>query len=266
MLDNSAYSVGSVITLSESNEEDSLDSLKTHTFTVTGVVSTPRYISFQRGNTTIGDGSISLYAYVPGSTFDMDYYTEAAIAVTGAGRPPATRTNTTKWCRPWWTVWRTWRTNGPACGSRACWTRPIRSSRTPRTSWPSQEAEADEKLAEAKDKIDQANLDIADGEQKLKDGEQEIEDGQEELDSQRARFNREIKKAGQKLEDAEAEADAAGAELAAQEETLAASEAGLQSAKDQLDQSKAGLDQLLAGIARRGRGASRAGRRPPGPV
>ena len=249
MLDNSAYSVGSVITLSESNEEDSLDSLKTHTFTVTGVVSTPRYISFQRGNTTIGDGSISLYAYVPGSTFDMDYYTEAAIAVTGAREAASYSDEYDEMVQA--VVDRLEDVADERAGLRlqSVLDEANQELQDAKDELAEQEAEADEKLAEAKDKIDQANLDIADGEQKLKDGEQEIEDGQEELDSQRARFNREIKKAGQKLEDAEAEADAAGAELAAQEETLAASEAGLQSAKDQLDQSKAGLDQLLAGIA-----------------
>ena len=69
--------VGDTFTLSEKTGQDTLDGLKTHTYTVVGVVDSPMYISLTRGNTSIGNGSIDYFVLIPEVDFDMPVYTEA---------------------------------------------------------------------------------------------------------------------------------------------------------------------------------------------
>ena len=68
--------IGSQITVTDSNEEDTLEMFKTRTFTAVGIVRSPYYINFERGTTSIGDGKISAFLYVPDDAFDCDYLTE----------------------------------------------------------------------------------------------------------------------------------------------------------------------------------------------
>lgn len=75
--------LGKQIVLSASNEEDTMDSLMSHTFTVVGYVSTPLYMDMSRGNTTLGNGTLSAFLYLPESCFDMDYYSEIHVSVGG---------------------------------------------------------------------------------------------------------------------------------------------------------------------------------------
>ncbi len=53
-------------------------------FTITGIVMTPLYPSFERGNTTIGSGKLGTFIYVSDEVFNFDYYTEAYLTVAGA--------------------------------------------------------------------------------------------------------------------------------------------------------------------------------------
>lgn len=53
-------------------------------FKIVGIVRTPTYISFERGNTNIGSGKLGTFIYVSDEIFNFDYYTEAYISVAGA--------------------------------------------------------------------------------------------------------------------------------------------------------------------------------------
>lgn len=53
-------------------------------FEIVGIVRTPRYISFEHGNTNIGSGKLSTSIFIPEENFLFDYYTEACIKVAGA--------------------------------------------------------------------------------------------------------------------------------------------------------------------------------------
>jgi len=77
-------SVGDTIHL-ESGTEDSLsDTLAADTYTIVGFASSPVYISFTRGSTTIGNGDLSGYLFVRDSDFKTDYYSEIDYSVAGA--------------------------------------------------------------------------------------------------------------------------------------------------------------------------------------
>ena len=47
-------------------------------------MSSPNYISFQRGSTTIGNGSVAAFIVVPEDSFSLDVYTEIYAQVDGA--------------------------------------------------------------------------------------------------------------------------------------------------------------------------------------
>lgn len=72
--------IGDTITvLDESQTEDTLSHLRSRDFTIVGYVQTPQYISLERGNTTISDGTIDGYMFVTKDTFDYERFTEAYI-------------------------------------------------------------------------------------------------------------------------------------------------------------------------------------------
>lgn len=78
-----SFKIGSVITLG--GDTDSIDiSLKVKEFTVVGVVRSPYYISFERGNSLVGSGKIGTFIYIPDSAIANDYYSEIYVTVQGA--------------------------------------------------------------------------------------------------------------------------------------------------------------------------------------
>lgn len=76
--------LGTKITVAAANEEDVFDSLTNYTFTVVGYVSSPLYMDMSRGNTTLGNGSVASYIYLPKEAFSVDYYTEINITLPGS--------------------------------------------------------------------------------------------------------------------------------------------------------------------------------------
>lgn len=60
-LSKSTLKIGDRVTLSSGTDKPVTDSLKEDTFTIVGSVSSPCYIGFQRGSTTIGSGNISAF-------------------------------------------------------------------------------------------------------------------------------------------------------------------------------------------------------------
>lgn len=83
-LDASGYSIGDEITFSSGNKTELTDTLETDTYTIVGAVSSPCYISFHRGSTTIGTGSIDGFVCVRDECFKLDVYTELYATVEGA--------------------------------------------------------------------------------------------------------------------------------------------------------------------------------------
>lgn len=75
--------LGLQFTVSDSNNEDTLDSLSERTFTVVGYVNSPLYMDLSRGNTTLGSGSLDSFVYIPEEAFNVDYYTEIGVTIEG---------------------------------------------------------------------------------------------------------------------------------------------------------------------------------------
>lgn len=76
--------LGKKITLSNTNDEDSLEDLKLYQFTVVGYVSSPLYMDMNRGTTSVGSGSLESYVYIPQESVNADYYTEIHLTIPGS--------------------------------------------------------------------------------------------------------------------------------------------------------------------------------------
>lgn len=72
-------SIGEQIVLSDSNEKEDLDKFKIREYTIVGIVRSPLYIRYDRGTTSLGDGSLDGFVYLPDAAYDMDYDTEIYV-------------------------------------------------------------------------------------------------------------------------------------------------------------------------------------------
>ena len=75
--------LGTKVVLSSLNEEDDLEVAVYDTYTVVGYVSSPLYMDMNRGTTSVGNGSIANYFFVPKDGIDADYYAEIHVTMPG---------------------------------------------------------------------------------------------------------------------------------------------------------------------------------------
>ena len=72
--------IGTTVQFESPNTEDTLsESLENTEYKVVGIVDSPLYISFERGYTNVGSGSVYNYALINGSNFKIERYTEVYI-------------------------------------------------------------------------------------------------------------------------------------------------------------------------------------------
>lgn len=75
------YKLGDTITLSVSADEELSDYIKYDTFTIVGFAQSPQYVSFERGKSNIGNGSVSNFMFIPEQAFAYEVYTDVFIAL-----------------------------------------------------------------------------------------------------------------------------------------------------------------------------------------
>ena len=75
--------IGTTFTISGENEASTLECFAEHTYTVVGLINSPLYMDIFRGNTTLGSGSLTGFAYVMPEVFTQDYFTEINVTIVG---------------------------------------------------------------------------------------------------------------------------------------------------------------------------------------
>ena len=78
-----SYKIGNYIKLQEGSNAD-LSGLSVKEFEIVGIIRSPQYVSFERGNTLVGSGKIGTFIYIPENVFTNDYYSEIYVTVNGA--------------------------------------------------------------------------------------------------------------------------------------------------------------------------------------
>lgn len=84
MVASAGIQIGDILTFQSGTDSDLEDTLSVTEFEVVGTCSSPMYISFNRGSTNIGNGEISMFAYVTEESFSQEVYSQAYVTVLGA--------------------------------------------------------------------------------------------------------------------------------------------------------------------------------------
>ena len=71
--------LGTTLTLSDANDQDTLDAFSGRQFTIVGLAVSPLYLNYERGSTSLGNGTVSCFVYLPREAFSADYYTELYV-------------------------------------------------------------------------------------------------------------------------------------------------------------------------------------------
>ncbi len=81
---DSGYQLGDIIHITSGTDQELKETLNEDTFTIVGIGTTPYYLSFQRGSTSIGSGKLSSFIVVLPEVFSMKAYTCINVSVKGA--------------------------------------------------------------------------------------------------------------------------------------------------------------------------------------
>ncbi len=82
LVDSQVFSeddIGTTITISNSNDEDTLDTFAYTEYTIVGICRSPLYLDISRGTTSLGSGSITGFIIIPEEGFNSEYYTEVYV-------------------------------------------------------------------------------------------------------------------------------------------------------------------------------------------
>jgi len=255
-LKESSYEVGDQITFISGNEDELTDSLKQETFTIVGSGTMSYYISYTRGSSTVGNGSISGFAAVTSEAFTLEVYTEIYIAAEDAEKETAF---TSGYDDKIDIVI----DNVEAITDERCEIRRVdivdeaqQELNDARQEFEDEKAKADKEIAEAQEELDDAKRQINDAKAELTDGWKQLEDGQNELIKQENELNIKIEEYNdgvKAFQQGEAELEAAEKEYQEQSAgartQIAAAEKELQSVKDQLDALKVQYDAIMSNPA-----------------
>lgn len=242
LLDSALYgedSIGMQMTVTDNNDEDTLEMFENRTFTAVGIVRSPYYINFERGTTSIGEGKITAFFYVPREAFACDYLTEIYVT---AGQRYDVYTDEYEDYIDAITDEMEEKTEELALG------RYEKLVLEAQEKIDNAQAELDDKKAEAEQELNDARQEILDGEQELLDGEQEILDGEKEIADAKKEIadheqelldgEQELIDGEREIQDKEAEIQEADEELSYHEWEIFDSELNLAMAWDELDKAK----------------------------
>ena len=212
-LASGSLEIGDTITFSSGTDSEITDTLTTDTFTIVGAVSSPCYIGFERGSSTVGNGSVAGFVCVPEESFSLEVYTEIYAQVEGAKELTAFTDEY--------------------------------DSRIEEVLDSVEAIKEERQQARYQEVVDEANEALNDARQELADAEQELEDG-------RTQAEQELADARKQLEDAEKELEDGRTELESSKEQLEASKKEIQSSKQELEarqkELEDGTEQLNQGI------------------
>lgn len=248
--------IGSKLVLSENNTADDLDKFAYKEYTITGLVQSPCYIQFERGNTSIGNGRISGFAYILKDGFAVDYDTEIYIKfdedydIYSDEYDSYMDAKEADW---------------------EAYTKEQADIRYEKIVKDAQD-ELDEKKEELEEKRAEAEAELESAKQQLTDGETEISDGKNQIASAKTELSAkasELQSGKDALSSKAAELESASQQISGQESALAAKKAeyeqglnaylaakqqvtdqrnSLEAAKAQLTENTPGYEEMLAQI------------------
>ena len=207
-LGTSGYRIGDQITFTSGTDDAIRDSLAVDTFTIVGTVSSPCYIGFHRGSTTIGTGNIAGFISVPEESFAMDIYTEIYASVEGATDLLAFTDSYTDRVEEVKEQVEEIREEREEARYQEIIDEANEELDDAKKELEDGKKEAEKELGDAKKKLDDGRKQLNDGKKKISDSEAELEksradliSGQSEVDQNRAELNRQNALLNEKIEE-----------------------------------------------------------------
>ena len=229
------YKVGDKVALREDGDSTLL---VTAEYTVVGTGRSPLYISFNRGNTTLGTGEVNGFGYVLPEDFDQEIYTQIYVTVHGAkGLTSYTDGYENLIAK---IKGRVENIADDRCQIRLAAVKADAQEEIDdaQKKLDDGKKEADEKLADAKEELDKGEKDLEDGRQEYEDGKSQLEDAKTEL----ADGKKQLEDAKTELADGKTQLEDAKAQLADGKSQLESAKNQLSSSKSQLDTARSQLD------------------------
>ena len=229
------YKVGDKVALREDGDSPLL---VTTEYTVVGTGRSPLYISFNRGNTTLGTGEVNGFGYVLPEDFDQEIYTQIYVTVHGAK-------GLTSYTDGYENLIAKIKGRVENIADDRCQIRlaAVKADAQEEINDAQKKLddgkkEADEKLADAKEELDKGEKDLEDGRKEYEDGKSQLEDAKTEL----ADGKKQLEDAKTELADGKKQLEDAKAQLADGKSQLESAKNQLSSSKSQLDTARSQLD------------------------
>lgn len=229
------YKVGDKVALREDGDSTLL---VTAEYTVVGTGRSPLYISFNRGNTTLGTGEVNGFGYVLPEDFDQEIYTQIYVTVHGAK-------GLTSYTDGYENLIAKIKDRVENIADDRCQIRlaAVKADAQEEINDAQKKLddgkkEADEKLADAKEELDKGEKDLEDGRNEYEDGKSQLEDAKTEL----ADGKKQLEDAKTELADGKNQLEDAKAQLADGKSQLESARSQLSSSKSQLDTARSQLD------------------------
>ena len=229
------YKVGDKVALREDGDSPLL---VTTEYTVVGTGRSPLYISFNRGNTTLGTGEVNGFGYVLPEDFDQEIYTQIYVTVHGAK-------GLTSYTDGYENLIAKIKDRVENIADDRCQIRlaAVKADAQEEINDAQKKLddgkkEADEKLADAKEELDKGEKDLEDGRKEYEDGKSQLEDAKTEL----ADGKKQLEDAKTELADGKNQLEDAKAQLADGKSQLESAKSQLSSSKSQLDTARSQLD------------------------
>ena len=235
--------IGDKITLYEEEQEgDKPEGLAYGEFEITGIGSSPMYLSINRGSASVGNGQVTGFAVVLPEAFDMEVYTQMNIRLEGAGTLEcysdeykelvSSVQDTLEETAGVQCQWRYDQIYDEAQGELADARAELEDGR----------ATAQQELADARKTLDEGWAKVNDGEKQLTEGKQQLADSEAQLNQSQ----QEIDDAKAQMESAKAQAEDGAAQVSAGWAEIEANEAQLNDSEQLLSEKKAELEQGAA--------------------
>lgn len=215
------YEIGSTIKMRQDKDSRLLN---TETYTVVGLGKSPLYISFNRGNTTVGSGEVNGFAYVLPEDFDQEVFTQIYIRAHGTDK-------VISYTDAYDNLVERLQKRVEGIEKEHCQLR-----------YDEIMSEAQDKIADAEKELadgrKEADKELADASKKLSDGEKEIRDGKKELEDGRKKLadaKEELVDGKKQLENARAQLADGRTQISSAREQAADGQAQLETAQEKLD-------------------------------
>ena len=242
---NRGYKIGDTISVSEDGDSELL---KKTTYTVVGIGSSPLYISFNRGNTTLGSGEVSGFGYILPEDFEQEAFTQIYIMVHESG-------DVISYTDAYDNLIRKIQKRVEGIEKEQCSLRydeivaeANEKLNDARKELEDGKKESEEKLGDAKKKLDDGQKkyedgkkEYEDGKQQLSDAKKELTDGKQQLADGRKQIEdgwSQLNSAKQQVEDGLSQLNAARTQLADSEAQINEKQAELTAGYEQLNAAK----------------------------